>query len=231
MEFHVSQQDLRGKVQLLQTIDWLAPLGTRVRITIEVVPTSRQFYLDEGEEPDKERVIEIQIPIVSTKVAKLGSQSGWSAQMRGIEQSEALTFSMKAKDIAKLARNLPEAILGFIRFVDPDTNEPTPRRQLEFDYHILYKWAGILQIFELHILYGGCFSESDTLSKDQIYVTRFQLVGECEFRGEEAGDASHTGEEEERPRKSEANDETRNQVEEDEEVSDDEDPDDAEYVD
>lgn len=154
---HATEQGYRGRFELLDTVDWLAPMGSRVRKTSKKITVDRQFELDVGKEPEPQIMIDVCFDVVSADVANLASRDGLSVKEEGIVYHTELSFEIKTKDLVKFTRNRPEATLGFVQYVDKDTLETIPGRRLEFDCQVLCRWAGMLQIFEVRIPRGGVF--------------------------------------------------------------------------
>lgn len=182
MRPHASVHGYQNRFELADTVNWLKVMGSRVRNTSKIIEMSRQFELDVGEEPHPERLIDVCFEIVSTDDKTLGLVDGCNAREVGIKHATEFSFEMKAKDLARFTRPVPEATHGFVEYESEITGKKIPGWKMEFDCRILYRWAGMLQIFEVRIPVGGYFPEERELTRSEMCIRRFQIIGECEIQ-------------------------------------------------
>lgn len=176
MRPHMSQQDIDDRYELPDTIEWLAKVGARVReINNSPAGMSQDIVVEcgPGESPSQHQDdIIFRVPIYATDDPVLGSQNGHKTSAPGVRQVSVWNIPLSKELAQKISRPSPgpPQSCGLVKWDDKKDDWT-----LSFDYEFTYRWAGMLQLFEIHIPYGGYFKEG---RRQKTHVARFSLAGD-----------------------------------------------------
>lgn len=183
MTAHLRRESIEGKRQLENTVDWLKRQGERTNAEHTTIAMSAQIHTDGIHPDDLIEPLRFEIEIVETEDASLSS-NGVSASTEGIRKAGTWQLRISKHLAKRIGRKLEESIDGFVQHVGFEDDW-----QLEFDYKLCYRWAGMIQFFEIHIPYGGYFPEDRELRQKDMYIARYQLGGDVKMAADAGNDA------------------------------------------
>lgn len=186
MPSHLSQEAIKGKRQLENSVVWLTRQRNHIRVEETMTPMSQQIPTGGTHPNDMNNGVVFEVEIVMTDREDLSSQDGISAATDGIVKVTTFRIPISMWRAKKIARPLPDAVHGFVVHADAEDDEDWV---LEFDYQFSYKWAGMMQILEVRIPYGGAFPLCGELSPKEMYIARCQLTGDVAMAADAGNDA------------------------------------------
>lgn len=169
MAAHAASRDITGRKELENTIGWKSYMGKNVRR--DNVSTFMQQTLYEADDPAlKEGGWTLEVEIMETTDETLGHDDGRNASAKGIVRSKLWEINISRDMAEKISRCPKGSKRGFYQL------EGCDEWQLDFDYELRYRWAGMLQFFEVRILHGGY---KKGYGQDRFSTFRTMLTGDC----------------------------------------------------
>ena len=177
---HITSNDISGEKELDNTAFWMVHKGGKVSPDTRHL-ASHVLYLLRKQVPSQvKKPLVFARKIIETSFEELGGpgMSGIKADSPGIEDATILRFQIDLELAERIGRDEFRANHGFTQH---GKRKPW---QLEFDYELRHRRAGMLQFFEIRIPYGGYFPPRRTPRNDEMHIERFQLLSDCKTAAE-----------------------------------------------
>lgn len=180
---HLAHDDMTGLKELDNTLGWKTCIGDNVRKIIPAVNMQHVIQCDDYPTKQKKKwVFEMLVVEISDREIGMSNGHKYSKIDPKIKETKVLRFEISAALAKKITKNkVEDSVAGCV------LHQGSSRWQLEFDYKLHYRWAGMLQFFEVQIPFGGYFPTGVVLSEDQMHIERFEIIGDCNVAAD-AGD-------------------------------------------
>lgn len=180
---HMAGKDMKGKKELPDTVVWKARMNAQLRQRSDGDVRRMQQTIYSCHPKDHKGGWDMEISIMETEDPTLALEDGHNCETKGILEADIWKIHISKPLATKIARKIDGSIYGFVQ------HEGSQEWQLDFDYELHYRWAGMLQFFEVHIPYGGFFpQDGGTLGPDKKFAARYRLTGGCKVAADAGND-------------------------------------------